>query len=153
MAVLWWRQQRAEGADPPRLHPLPAWLRVAVAAVAAGLLGLGVALLVAPAQAAGWWPWALTPLTGRAVGAWLVGLSVAGAQVVLERDALRARPVAYGGLALAALAGLGLARFPADVAWGTTRAIALISALLVWAGLSAAIIAVGRRPGAAAPAA
>jgi hypothetical protein len=152
MAVLWWHQQRAEGTDPPRTHPLPLWLRAAVGVVAAGLLGLGVALLLSPTEAAAWWPWPLTPLTGRAVGAWLVGLGVAGAQVVIERDALRARPVAYGGLALAALAGVGLARFPADVAWGTPRATGFVTALLVWAALSTAILAVGRRPGAAAPA-
>lgn len=147
MAVLWWRQQREPGADPPRTRPLPAWLRAAVGLVAAVLLGLGVALLVAPVAAgAALWPWQLTPLTGRAVGAWLVGLGVAGVSVVLEADALRARPVAAGGLALALLAGVGLLRFPADVAWGTAPATGLVLALATWAVLSAAIIAVGRRP-------
>lgn len=147
MAVLWWRQQREPGDDPPRRHRLPTWLRAAVGVVAAALLGLGVALLVAPVAAgAALWPWELTPLTGRAVGAWLVGLGVAGVQVVVEADAVRARPVAAGGITLAVLAGVGLARFPADVAWGTLPAAGFVLALLAWAGLSAAIIALGRRP-------
>jgi hypothetical protein len=147
MALLWWRQQRADGVDPPRTHPLPASLRVAVGAVAAALLGLGVALLVSPVVVgSAVWPWALTPLTGRAVGAWLVGLGVAGAQVVVEADARRARPVAIGGLALALLAGVGLARFPDDVAWGSASAAGFALALATWAGLSAAIITLGRRP-------
>jgi hypothetical protein len=147
MAVLWWRQQREPGTDPPRTRPLPGLLRVPTGVVAAALLGLGVALLVAPVAAgAALWPWDLTPLTGRAIGAWLVGLGVAGVSVVLEADALRARPVAAGGLALAVLAGVGLLRFPADVAWGTPQAAGLVLALVTWAGLSAAIITVGRRP-------
>jgi len=147
MVLLWWRQQREPGSDLLRTHPLPASLRVAIGVVAAGLLALGVALLVAPVAAgAAFWPWDLTPLTGRAVGAWLVGLGVAGVSVVLEADARRARPVAAGGLALAVLAGVGLLNFPADVAWGTPQGWGLVLALVTWAGLSAAIITVGRRP-------
>jgi len=44
------------------------------------MLALGAALLVAPVQVARLWPWPLTALTGRAVGAWLVGLGIIAAQ-------------------------------------------------------------------------
>lgn len=140
MAVLWARQQRLAGADPPRSRPLPVLLRVAVALSAAGLLGYGAALLIAPATAGALWPWELTPLTGRAVGAWLVGLGVTAAQVVLERDAARARPVAAGGVTLAALTGVSLLRFPDAVDWSATATWVLVGALAAWAGISLVIL-------------
>ncbi len=147
MAVLWLRQQRVPGTDPPRRHPLAPWLRATVAASGVGLLGYGAALLVAPVTAAAGWPWPLTPLTGRAVGAWLVGLGVAAAQVVLESDARRARPVAAGGLVLTALTAVALARYPDAVAWGAISAWVLVTALVLWAGISAAILVSAARPG------
>lgn len=145
MAVLWVRQSRVPGGDPVRGHPLPVPLRLVVAVSAVLLLGLGGWLLVAPEQAAAWWPWDLTALTGRAIGAWLVGLGVSAAQTVRECDARRARPVAAGAIALAALASVALARFAADVRWGTWAAALLLACLAVWAVIGAAIIAVERR--------
>src|SRR5664279_3021694 len=55
------------------------------------------------------WPWTLTRLTGRAIGAWLVGLGIAAVQAVRENDWMRIRPatmsyVVFGGLELVALA-------------------------------------------------
>lgn len=144
LAVLWLRQRTVPGGDPPRLHPLAAWLRVAVAGMAALLLAAGVVLLVAPETAAQGWPWDLTPLTGRAIGAWLVGLGVSAVQTVLENDARRARPVAVGALALPVLAAAALARFPGDVAWGSAPAVVLVAVLAAWAALGAAIIATER---------
>jgi hypothetical protein len=145
LAALWLRQRTVPGGDPPRLHPLVGWLRVAVAAMAAVLLAAGVALLVAPETAAQAWPWDLTALTGRAIGAWLVGLGVSAVQTVLENDARRARPVAVGALALPVLAAVALARFPDDVAWGSAPAVVLVVVLAAWAVLGGAIIARERR--------
>ncbi len=147
MAVLWLRQAAVPGDDPPRLHPLATWLRAVVAASAVGLLAYGAALLVAPLTAAAAWPWPLTPLTGRALGAWLVGLGVAAAQVVVEADARRARPVAAGGITLTALTAVALARYPDAVEWGTLGAWALLGALGIWAAVSAAILVTAARHG------
>ena len=41
------------------------------------LVGLGIALFAAPDAVARIWPWPLTPLTARAIEAWLVGLFLA----------------------------------------------------------------------------
>ncbi len=147
MAVLWVRQQRLPGADPPPSTPLPPWLRGAVTLSAAGLLAYGTALLLLPEQAGAAWPWPQTPLTARATGAWLVGLGVTAAQVVLEGDARRARPVAAGGVTLVALTVVSLLRFPDAVEWGSTAAWLLIAALSAWAAISAAILALARSPG------
>lgn len=77
LAVLWAIQLRLPGGDPPRRAPMSGGVRLAIYLLAAGMLILGVALFVAPLGAGVLWPWELTPLTGRAVGAWLIGLSAA----------------------------------------------------------------------------
>ncbi len=145
MAVLWVRQNRLSGSEPPRRHPLPRLLLVALAVVAAGLLLLGCWLLVAPLQIAEVWPWELTPLTGRAIGAWLVGLGVSAVQTVREADARRTRPVAVGAVVLPVLAGIGMVRYPDDVAWGTPQCALFVGSLVVWLTIGAAIMVIGRR--------
>jgi hypothetical protein len=151
LAVLWLRQRRLPGADPPRTRPLPTWLRVAVGVMGAVLLAMGAALLLAPTAAAAAWPWELTPLTGRAIGAWLVGLAVSAAQTVGENDARRARPVAAGAVALAVLAALAVARFPGDLDGVGLPAVAFWLALAAWAALGAGILVRGARPPAGHP--
>lgn len=117
MAVLWWMQSRGPGDDPPRLAPLPAWLRVLVGAQAVVLGVVGTALLAAPTVVAEVWPWSLTPLTGRAIGAWLFSLGVAAAHALIENGARRLRPAALAYVGFALLQGWALARYPGDFSW------------------------------------
>ncbi|MGH2704712.1 MAG: hypothetical protein ACRDJ4_06365 [Actinomycetota bacterium] len=83
------RQVRVPGGDLGRTRRMPAWGRVVVALQAGVVLGLGVALFAR--RAAALWPWALTPLTGRAIGAWLVGIGVAAFHALAEGDLRRLR--------------------------------------------------------------
>jgi hypothetical protein len=110
-------QARIPGQDPPRLAPLPGWVNGALTVQAVGLLGFGVALFVAPAQTAPLWPWKLTPLLAQVTGAWLIGLGVAAAHALLERDARRFRPAAVGSVLLAVLQSIALARYPHLFEW------------------------------------
>jgi hypothetical protein len=57
------------------------------------------------------WPWKLTPLLAQVTGAWLIGLGVAAAHALLERDARRFRPAAVGSVLLAVLQLAALARY------------------------------------------
>jgi len=140
MAVLWGRQESVAGADPPRTAPLPTWLAVAVAGVASVLLAYGTWLLLAPEQAAAWWAWDLTPLTGRATGAWLVGLGVVAAQVVWEGDAVRARPAAVGAVVLPVLVAVALLRFGGDADLASPAGAGFVAALVLWAALGAVLL-------------
>ncbi len=70
----------------PARVPLGPIARVVVVGLAAVLASIGGALLLAPTVAGPIWPWKLTALTARAIGAWLLGLSVTGVQVLFDDD-------------------------------------------------------------------
>jgi hypothetical protein len=145
MAVLWSRQARLPGGDSPRQAPLPRSLVATVVIVAAALLGMGAWMLVDPLAAARWWPWELTPLTGRAVGAWLVGLGVSAVQTAVEADARRARPVAVGAIVLPVLTAVALVRYGSAVSWGTASSLVLMASLVLWLAVGLLILGVERR--------
>ena len=115
---------------------LPALVRVTLVGLAALLLGLGVALLLAPGWADGAWPWALTPLTGRAVGAWLVGLGVAAAHARLLDDRPSLRPLAITGVLFGLLQAVAVLRY-GDELDGGLRSLAFGAVILVLASVSA----------------
>ncbi|MFP3915183.1 MAG: hypothetical protein ACLFWM_09930 [Actinomycetota bacterium] len=119
MASLWLVQAWRPGGDPERVAALPSWVRVLVAAQALLLGAMGLALLVSPTSAADWWPWPLTALTGRAIGAWVVSLGVAAAHALVENCARRLRPAALGYVAFSLLQAWALARYPGDFAWSS----------------------------------
>jgi hypothetical protein len=129
MIVLGARQLRVSGADPERSHRFPAFFGRAVAAQAVVLTGLGAALLIAPVSTASIWPWALTPLTGRAIGAWLFGMGLGTAQAVWEDDFERARIafVAFGVAVL--LQFVALARYGGELDWPSLSGIAYLAVL------------------------
>lgn len=117
LGLLLVRQLRTAGVDSPRTTPLPAWLRAVTAIQAAVLLGIGAWLLVDPGVAVWLWPWKLTALTGRAVGAWLVGLGIAALHANLENDFQRVRVGLITYLAMGVLQLVALARYPTALHW------------------------------------
>ena len=106
LIYLTWSQVRHSRPVVHRGHPLSGWLRAVLCLQALVMLALGAALFVAPVGASSLWPWALTPLTGRAVGAFLVGFGAAAAFAVAENEIGRLHGAA---LAYATLGALELA--------------------------------------------
>ena len=122
---------------------------LAVQAVA--LLGLGVALFVAPGLA-GWWPWKLTPLLAQATGAWLIGFGVAAAHELAERDARRLLPAAFSSVLLAVLQGIALARCPGRFEWSSAAGAIYLAFLVTMLVTGCVVLARARsRPAAPAP--
>jgi hypothetical protein len=109
------RQVRAAGPVARGLSPLPGAVRAALAVLAVCFAGFGVALYAAPTDVASAWPWALTPLTGRAIASFLIGFAVAGCFAIWENDAARLRGAAYAFATLAALELLATAIFSDDL--------------------------------------
>jgi hypothetical protein len=119
MLIVLVRQARVTGSDPPGSARLPRWLYVLLCAQAIALVGFGLALFIAPGQAASLWPWKLTILVAQATAAWLIALGVAAAQALIERDAQRLLPASAGYLLLGILELVALARYPHQFRWGS----------------------------------
>ncbi len=147
MSVMLILQLRVPGGDPPRAALLPVWLRVVLGILAVAMLALGIALFVAPQAASQLWAWQLTPLTARAIAAWLIALGVIAAQAARENDLRRVRPVMIGFILFGVLQSIALARYPGDVAWRDARTWVYLFFLLMvflvgasgWLGLRRAV--------------
>jgi hypothetical protein len=124
LLVLVWTSERLAPQKPAGGPELPPALRALLAAHAVAFLAFGAALIVGPVDNASIWPWELTPLTARAIAAFLLGFAVAAALAVRESTlpalAVAARAYcALGALELLAAAvhsddfhsGAGLAAF------------------------------------------
>jgi hypothetical protein len=135
MATILFLQLRAPGDDAPRRTALPGWMRLALAAQAAVLFTLGAALYADPVDA-GFWPWPLTPLTGRAVGAWLLGTGFIAAHVAIENERERVDVAMLSYAAFGALQLLAVARYSGTPDWSTLGAVAYL-------GLLTSMMAVG----------
>jgi hypothetical protein len=144
MAVLWIRQSRIAGDNPPREKPVPRWMAILVGAQSVALLVMGLWLLIAPTTVP--WPWDLTALTGRAIGAWLASLSIAAAQFVWEGCLMRLATAARAYTVLGLLQAVALIRYPDQFAWrsvgGWIYLVFLASILVV--GLSS--VSLRKRP-------
>jgi hypothetical protein len=137
MVVLLAVQQRARGGHPERARPMPRWLAVALAVEGAVMLAVGAVLFIRPGTFTAW-PWPLSPLTSRAVGAWLVSFGVAAGLAVAEADLprLRAPAVAYLVFGVAELAAL--LRYAGTLAWGSPAAWTYLAFLLLVIATAAA---------------
>ncbi len=129
--------QRRHGVAVPPPSGLPGVVRATLVVLAAVLLALGVALLVAPSWADGALPWAQTPLTARAIGAWLVGLGVASAHARLLDDKPSLRPLGLTGVVFGVLQALALARHGDELDRGAGHTVGYVALLVVVTAVSA----------------
>jgi hypothetical protein len=125
---------------------LPPALRLLLAGIAGVLLLYGVALLALPTLAGAWWPWPLSELTARAIGAWLVGLGWAAAQGQWSRDLRTVRPVALTSVVFVILQALALLRYGDALTWQSAPAIGFVTVLLAIGVAGGWALALSRSP-------
>jgi hypothetical protein len=94
-----------------------------------GITGVAAALIARPASTDRWWPWPLTPLTARALGAWILGLGVVWLWSVYENDYFRIRLALRSYVWLVALEFIALLRYSDDLRSGKRTSV-LVGALL-----------------------
>ena len=135
MGAILFLQLRAGGGDVPRRSALPGWVRWALVVQAVILIALGAALYAAPVGAASLWPWPLTPLTGRAIGAWLLGTGVIAAHAAIEnaRERVDIAMLSYAAFGLLQL--VAVARYASTPEWSTLGAVAYLGFLAAMAAL------------------
>jgi hypothetical protein len=135
MATILFLQVRVAGPDEPRRSSLPSWVRLALAVQAVVMFALGAALYAAPVDAAALWPWPLTPLTGRAVGAWLLGTGFIAAHVAIENARERVDIAMLSYAAFGILQLVAVARYWDTPDWTTLGALAYLGFLAAMTGL------------------
>jgi hypothetical protein len=140
------RRNRSEHHEASQAGPL--WLRAALLVHAVGLGVLGVALFLVPTDAGSVWPWALTPLTARAVAAWLMGIALIAWQSGRARDLSRTGAAMTAYAAFGPLQLVAVARFGSTIQWVRPGAwiylVFLVSATVI--GLSGTLLT-RRKPG------
>jgi hypothetical protein len=115
-------QRRRPGADPPRLRPVALWFKTVFGVHALVMLVVGLPMFLWPSATGDViWPWQLTPLTGRAMAAWLLGMGFAGLLGMWEGDWFRLRPMAVSFLLLMVFQLWALARYGGQLDWGLAR--------------------------------
>jgi hypothetical protein len=130
MLLVGWLQLRAPGEDPPRGSPASLWMRIAVLVQGGAMLVFGAGLFLLPSTVGPLWPWTLTTLTARAIGAWLIGIGFAAIHANRENDFSRIQPLAGGYTAFAILELLALARYSGMVDWNSPAAWVYLAFLL-----------------------
>jgi hypothetical protein len=110
------------GTDRPVLRPIERRERVVLILAAAPLMVAGAALFAVPGTTADWWPWPLTELTARMVGAWLAAIGVTLVAVLREGDWARCGAAMVYLAAVPAAQLATLARHPGTLQWGGAAA-------------------------------
>ena len=146
LMLLAWALQARRGTAVPPAAGLPVPVRLTLVALAVVLVGLGAALLVSPEWADAAWPWPLTPLTARAVGAWCVGLGVAAGHARLVDDAASLGPVGVTGVLFGALQTLALLRHGSALDWSSAAAIGYVVVLAAITAVGAWLLVASGRP-------
>lgn len=155
MVVIVGLQGRHEpSSDEPPLPGrarLPQGLRGLLACLAIVLVGMGLGLLLAPVTFAQGWPWPHTPLTARAVGAWLVGLGWAAGHAWLIDEPARVWSLGATGVVFSVLQLYVLVRYADALSMSDPAAVAYV---VVLAGIGIAsgwILALRASPGSRSP--
>ncbi len=139
-AGLWFQRRAPQVPAPPR-HPLAPALRLLLVGEGLVLAGVGVSLFVAPDTADSLWPWTLTPLTARAIGAFLVGFGAAALQAAYENEIGRLAGSAYAYATLGLLELVAVLRYPDELDGSGARGALYVAfaALVLLTGLAGSV--------------
>ena len=137
LAVLVARQLRLPAGDPPAAAPIERWVLPVVAVQLVVALVIGLILFLIPSWAESVWPWTLTPLTARTVGAWLLALAAGLAATLYERDWRRVRVATPTFTAIPLLQAVALVRYSDTPDWDSPRAWLYVSYLACLLALGA----------------
>jgi hypothetical protein len=96
-------------------NPLPRALRGLLMFQGAVMLALGAYLFVAPESADALWPWNLTPLTARAMGAFVTGFGASAQHAAIVDDLPSFEGAAIAYAVLGTLELVALARYTGDL--------------------------------------
>jgi hypothetical protein len=115
VALYLWHQRRSAPVGTVPSEPLSGGLRRYLSVNGLALVAFALVCFVAPKLLIAIAPWKVTPLTGRALCAWLLGLGAMQLWMARENDWARIRLATPVFLALPLTQAIQLARFPAEI--------------------------------------
>ena len=116
------RQLRTPGSEPPPGPRIPNPILALIGLQGVVMVVIGIALIVAPEDASSLWPWHVTPLTGRAIGTFVLAQGALSLTVCRERDWSRVRPAMLQNLVVGTLDLVAVARFSDTLDWDAAGA-------------------------------
>jgi hypothetical protein len=131
LAIAFFLQLRLPQVDPPRNSPLPAWYRGALVLLGILFMLVGLAMLLATGMMIAAWPWQLSPLTCRALGAWGVAVGFIMIHSAWENDWTRLRGMTIALTLFGVLQVISLLRLSQDVDWSRPGAIIYTGVMVV----------------------
>lgn len=135
------RRDQSMGAHPFRL-----WIRAGFAAQALFTLLAGLILFISPGTMIPYWPWTLTPLTARAISAWMTAYGLACITIFRENDLPNTAAVRASLLGFCILQLIVLARYFSSVDWSKPLAWLYVLFLLIGAIVLVASMLANRLP-------
>ncbi len=123
MGLLWVNQIRQPGKNLPRKTNLPRWIRSVLIAQGFIMLAMGGAMLLFSDQMIPFWPWKLSVLTSRAIGAWGVGIGVIVLHANWENDWNRLFPMMISYAVYGYLQLVNIIRYASIINWSGLSAI------------------------------
>jgi hypothetical protein len=142
--LVWWRNRAHDpGWTAESGAPVAGPVRWLAGGLGVLLTAVSIVLVVVPDALIGSWPWALSPLTGRVLGAMFALSGFVGVEIAIDRRPgaaraiVQAQAMAIGGILL------GLVRAADDVSWtaptawlfaGGMIAVLVVNALAAYGG-------------------
>jgi hypothetical protein len=153
VAGVWLANRRTASRPEPEEPRLGAWTRRAVVACGVVSVSLGVVLVIVPGQVSYVWPWAITSLTGRVVGAVLC-LGVAAFGVLSDDRYGSVVRLVEVAMVMAVFVAVAVLRARDQIAWSRSLSWAMVAGLaviLVGGGLLLVRFRAAGRPGGEPP--
>ncbi|WP_441249159.1 hypothetical protein [Kitasatospora sp. McL0602] len=128
-------QWRTPGAEPPRPPRLPGWVAAPMIGNGTVVTAAGAVLYAFPDATARHWPWTVTALDVRVLGAWCLTFGIALLLSVREAELRRVRSGMAALVCTGSFGLLGLLRYGDRISWSSPGAWAVLLVLLSFTGL------------------
>jgi hypothetical protein len=140
--VLAWLQQRRVQATNQPSTPAPLSIGLRSLLILHGATGLlwGILLLLMPQTFLSAWGWVLTPLTARALSAWLIAYGLMDSVLVLQNDRQTCKVPAAGYLVSSSVALVALFRYSSEMNWSSAGGVGYLAFLACMLGVGLASV-------------